>query len=191
MNDDAQRIAAAEDLIRRFSGALKAVQLYSPEHPIVGRGMDLLAEHLENMLTGSADVVVGVIDRQIVVDDIPLANGPGTSDTADRFRNVGIERVQVERGASRDELGAFLRRLAAFHPTPGVDDEAALDALGSAHIRVGRIRLQNRPARWAVPTRMPLSRWSKAWQARSDRTVAPWWRSRQWPGTTTTRSRTW
>jgi HD-GYP domain-containing protein (c-di-GMP phosphodiesterase class II) len=144
MSDQARRIAAAEELVRRLSASLKAVQLYSPEHPIVGRATDLLTDHFDLALAETADVVVGVIDRQIVVDGIPLPHGPGAAETAERLSAVGIERILVERGVTRDEVVTFLRRLAALRPTREADAQDAVQALGSAHIRVGRLRMQHR-----------------------------------------------
>jgi putative nucleotidyltransferase with HDIG domain len=144
MSEHARQIAAAEELVRCFSSGLKAVQLYSPGHPIVTRATNRLADHLDRLLEETADVVVGVIDRQVIVDGIPLPNGPGAAETAERFCAVGIERITVGRGVNRDEIVTFLHRLAAFHPSRETDDEDAVQALGSAHIRVGRIRMQRR-----------------------------------------------
>jgi putative nucleotidyltransferase with HDIG domain len=144
MTDQARRIAAAEALVRGFSGGLKAVQLYSPEHPIVARATDQLAEHVDRILTSADEVVIGVVDRQVVVDDVPLTGGPGTSETAERFRAIGLERLVIQRGVTRQELVDFLQRFATCRPARG-DDDDALQRLGSAHIRGGRLHVQNRP----------------------------------------------
>lgn len=143
MSDQARRIAEAEDLVRRFSGGLKAVQLYSADHPIVTRATAQLAEHVWKLLTDRDDVALGVIDRQVVVDDIAVSGSPGAAETAERFRLAGIERMIVERGVTVDEIVAFLRRIAAYHPGRDAQTAEALDALGSAHIHVGLIRLQH------------------------------------------------
>ena len=34
-----QKAKLAEELLRRFAAALRAVQLYAPNHPLVGRGI--------------------------------------------------------------------------------------------------------------------------------------------------------
>jgi len=140
--EDGRRITAAEELVRRFSGAMKAVQFYSPDHPIVSRNTELLFEHLERLLAQSADLTLGVIGRQVVVDDLPLPGAPGSVETADRFRAATIERIHIDRGVTRDELNGFLRRLAVFRPAPGADDDTSLEALSSTNIQVGRLRMQ-------------------------------------------------
>jgi putative nucleotidyltransferase with HDIG domain len=144
MTEQAQRIAAGEELVRRLSAGLKAVQLYSPDHPIVARATERFADHVERTLADEDGIVVGVIDHQVVVDDVPLANGPGTSETAERFRAIGLERLVIGRGVTRTELVEFLRRLAACRHARNDDDNEAIEGLGSAHIRVSRLHVQHR-----------------------------------------------
>jgi putative nucleotidyltransferase with HDIG domain len=144
MTEQARHIAAAEELVRRFSGALKAVQLYSPEHPLVARATDQLAEHVDGALAGVDDLVIGVVDRQVVVDDVPLTGGPGAAETSERFRAIGLERLVLQRGVTRQELVDFLRRFAACRPARGDDADEALQGLASTHIRVGRLHVQQR-----------------------------------------------
>jgi len=144
MTDQARRIAATQALVRCFSGGLKAVQLYSPEHPIVARATDQLADHVDRILTSADEVVIGVVDRQVVVDDVPLTGGPGTSETAERFRAIGLQRLVIQRGVTRQELVDFLQRLATCRPARGDEDDDAFQRLGSAHIRAGRLHVQNR-----------------------------------------------
>jgi putative nucleotidyltransferase with HDIG domain len=144
MSDDARRIRTAEDLLRSFTASTKAVQLYSVEHPIVARAVDQLTQTLERAHVAAPDVVLGVVDRQVVVDGIPLADVHGSQELAERLRAIGIERIAFDRGVADDELLAFVRGIAAAQ-TKGDDGTGdQLAALASPHIHVGRLTLQQR-----------------------------------------------
>jgi putative nucleotidyltransferase with HDIG domain len=144
MSDDARRIRTAEDLLRSFTASTKAVQLYSIEHPIVTRAVGQLTQTLERAHAEAPDVVLGVVDRQVVVDGIPLAEVHGSVELAERLRAIGIERVAFDRGVADDELLAFVRGIAAAQAKgdDGAGDQLA--ALASPHIHVGRLTLQQR-----------------------------------------------
>ena len=144
MSDDARRIRTAEDLLRSFTASTKAVQLYSVEHPIVARAVEQLTQALERAHVEAPDSVLGVVDQQVVVDGIPLADVHGSRELAERLRAIGIERIAFDRGVASDELLAFVRGIAAAQPAgaDGTGDELA--ALASTHIHVGRLTLQQR-----------------------------------------------
>ncbi|MCX6549697.1 MAG: HD domain-containing protein [Acidobacteria bacterium] len=143
MSEEARRILAAEDFLRRFAASVKAIQLYSGDHPIVRRAHEQFAEHLERMLVEAPQVVVGLVDRQVVVDAVPVTVGSGTAETVERFRSNGIERIAFARGVTRDELNTFSGKLAALRAARD-DSEESLQALASSHIQLGRLRIQQR-----------------------------------------------
>ncbi|MEK6629486.1 MAG: hypothetical protein AABY89_01995, partial [Acidobacteriota bacterium] len=91
MNEDARRVHAAEDFLRRFAGGLKALQLYSSDHPIVARSMDQFIDSLERLHVDTPSVIIGLVEGQVVVDGLPVSSGPGVGETIERFRSVGIE----------------------------------------------------------------------------------------------------
>jgi putative nucleotidyltransferase with HDIG domain len=144
MSDDARRIRMAEDLLRYFAACVKAVQLYSLDHPIVTRAAAQLTESLERAHVETPDVVIGMVDHQVVVDGVPLLGVHGSADTIDRFRAIGVERIAFDRGVTGDELLRFVVELTASRGRRDDESHERLAALSSAHIHVGRLRLQQR-----------------------------------------------
>jgi len=142
MSEGVRRVRMAEDLLRHFSACAKAAQLYAPNHPIVKRAVDLLAETLERAHVEAEDVVLGIVGRQAVVDGVPLLGSPGVPEIVERLQALGIERMAFARGVAADELLAFVRRLGALRVEPGEATDERLAALSSPHIEVGRLRLQ-------------------------------------------------
>jgi putative nucleotidyltransferase with HDIG domain len=144
MSDDARRIRMAEDLLRHFAASVKAVQLYSLDHPLVMRAVDQLADTLERAHVEAPDVVVGIVDEQVVVDGVPLPGAPGTTDIIDRLRSIDAERIAFDRGVSSEELLTFARCLAAARGSRDSDADDRAPALSSDHIHVGRLNVQRR-----------------------------------------------
>ena len=62
----------AEDLARRLAAALRGTELYSPTHPVVQRSVDALAAAVADTLQSSADVVIGFIGDEVIVDGTRL-----------------------------------------------------------------------------------------------------------------------
>jgi putative nucleotidyltransferase with HDIG domain len=144
MSDDARRIRVAEDVLRYFTACAKSVQLYAPAHPIVARTVEQLVQTLERAHAESSTVVVGIVDRQVVVDGIPLDGVPGAADAADRLRAIGIERIAIDRGVVGEELLEFVRGLASAQAKADDAGDDAFAALATPHIHVGRLHLQQR-----------------------------------------------
>ncbi|MCX6539070.1 MAG: HD domain-containing protein [Acidobacteria bacterium] len=142
MTDDARRVQVSEGVLKRFAAAVKAIQLYSADHPIVVRATEHLIEALERLQIEHASVVIGLVDRQIVVDGIPMLAATGAAETAERFRVAGIERLAIDPGVDRDELVAFVRALAHVSGRTGDGDRDVPGVDGTAHIHVGRLYLQ-------------------------------------------------
>ena len=144
MSDDARRIRVAEDVLRYFTACTKSVQLYAPAHPIVARTVEQLVQTLERAHAEASTVVIGIVDRQVVVDGIPLDGVHGAADAADRLRAVGIERIAIDRGVAGEELLEFVRGLASVQTKADDAGDDPFAALATPHIHVGRLHLQQR-----------------------------------------------
>jgi len=142
MSDDVRRIQVAESLLKRFAAAVKGVQLYSADHPIVERATEQLVETLERLHVEHASVVMGLVDRQMVVDGIPMLNAPGAAEVAERFRAAAIERLSIDPGVAKDELVSFVSALGRLSSRAAGGDGDAPGVDGTAHIHVGRLYLQ-------------------------------------------------
>ncbi len=138
---DERHLAALDDLLRRFSAAMKAVHLYSPEHPIVERATVQLADVLDRLLAEQPEVVLGIVDGHVVVDGQPVLGTAGVGEVLDRFVAVGIDRLVIRRGVSAPELGEFVRRLPAGAASKS-GTEVPVDA--TEHITPSRLRVQRR-----------------------------------------------
>jgi len=153
MSDDTRRTRTAEELLRHLAACLKAVQLYSPGHSLVTRTTEQLFDTLERAHVEAQDVVVGIIDREIVVDGLPVPNAHGSAEAVERLRVVGVERIAFDRGVTEPELMAFIRDLAACQARKDGDMDDRLAGLVYPHIHVGRLEVHRRSEAGLVDTR--------------------------------------
>jgi len=144
MSDVERRIRTAEELLRHFTACIKAVHLYSLDHPLVTRAAERLADTLERAHVEAENIVIGIVDQEVVVDGMPLMGGHGSAETVERLAAVGVERIAFDRGVTSDELMTFVRELAAAYAQRDDADDERLAALSSPHIHVGRLQLRPR-----------------------------------------------
>src|SRR5688500_6285453 len=64
MIDSATRAHLSDEMIRRFGGSLRGIQLYSPGHPIVARSLEGLSEALRALHQHDASVVIGILGNE-------------------------------------------------------------------------------------------------------------------------------
>jgi putative nucleotidyltransferase with HDIG domain len=146
--DPAQQIRAAEDFMRRLAAALRAAQLYSPTHPLVGRALGALVDSLTELLAGQPSVVVGIIGQDVIVGDTALPRAAESmGEIMRRLKHLGIERLSFDRGITPDELTTLALTIANPERAPGQSAPGAtasdpLAVLASlAHVRVGRLQV--------------------------------------------------
>jgi len=139
----APRLQLAEDLIRSFAATMRSVQFYSKGHPIIAKNAEGLSAAIQLLHNASSTVVIGMIGNEVIVDDAPVSKSETLIPTVRRLKQVGIERITIERGVTVEELSAFAAAVAAMD---GASDSAsATDALTAlAHIRVGRVAVEQR-----------------------------------------------
>jgi putative nucleotidyltransferase with HDIG domain len=138
----APRAQLADDLLRRFAAALRSGQLYSRGHPIIGRNLDALSASLQLLHSLGPSVVIGLIGDEVVVDDVPMGKADAIAPLIRRLQQLGIERIVIERGVTRDEITALVDAVTTLE-APGADGPpAGMPAL--AHIRVGRVVIEQR-----------------------------------------------
>lgn len=149
--DQVARMRAADDFLKKLGGALRAAQLYAPNHPLVQRAFDALNESIGQLLADEPSIAIGIIGNEIIVGDVPLPKAAETmGEMIRRFKQLGIERLVFERGVTPDQLQTFAVTIA--HPerkpgesAPGVEPADPLGVLNSlANIRVGRIQTEEK-----------------------------------------------
>ncbi|MGE3273610.1 MAG: HD-GYP domain-containing protein [Vicinamibacterales bacterium] len=146
MNDQARRARTGEELVRRLAAAIRGAQLYEHGHPLVERAVAALAEAVDTSVADEGAITIGFIGQEIVVGDLPVPRAPDTfGELTRRLQAVGIERLTLERGVTREALARLTAVVA--HPERRPDEAAAGVAPADAqaaladlpHIRVGRL----------------------------------------------------
>jgi putative nucleotidyltransferase with HDIG domain len=127
-----------DELIRRLAAALRGTELYSPNHPLVQRGIDAFMNAAAVGLQSSPSIVIGFIGDEVVVDGHRLPKGTASLiGFARDLRDRGIEKVTFNRGLQRPEIVSLL---AAFgdrkSPVPLPD---RLVQKGVRNVTLGRI----------------------------------------------------
>jgi putative nucleotidyltransferase with HDIG domain len=135
----ADRAALAEEVVRRLAAALRGAQLYAAGHPLVARSIGALVETLSLTLANMPSVTIGIVGDDLVVADYPIPRAAETmGELMRRLKQVGIERIVIQRGVDADEID----RLVASVASGATGKDGALGKL--AHVRVGRIEVEER-----------------------------------------------
>jgi putative nucleotidyltransferase with HDIG domain len=135
-----QRVRLVDELVRRFAAALRSVTLYAPGHPLVQRGINSLIEIVATMHATAPTVTIGIVGDDLVIQDTPIPRAAENLDKLIRqFRQVGIERVIIEKGVEPSELTTLVQTLGAVNATS--ESTAVLNKLKK--IRVGRLQLDD------------------------------------------------
>ncbi len=143
MNHDTQHVHLADEVVKRFAGTMKGLVLYGKDHPIVERALESLVELLDRVHVQRDALVIGILDGQVIVNDVPVPRTLGASEAIERLRTADVERIAVERGVTRDEIVGFLNSLATAQARRTAGQEhVAIDT--GPHIRVGRLQVQKR-----------------------------------------------
>jgi len=148
MAEPVNRLRVADEFMRRMSAALRAAQLYAPNHPLVRRALDSLHELLVQQLNDQPSLAFGIVGNELIVGDTPLPRAAETmGELIRRLKSLGIERITVDRGVTPEEVMTLALTIAHPERRPGqaaagVEPAEPLAVLGSlAHIRVGRIEV--------------------------------------------------
>jgi putative nucleotidyltransferase with HDIG domain len=146
MIDAATRGQLSDELIRRFGASLRGIQLYSATHPIVAKNLEGLIEAVRALHQHDAAVVIGMLDGELIVGDLPMTKASASlGELIRRFGAMGIERITIERPVTLDELKAFAGTFAQLEKTlSGNALKDAASQLDSANVRVGRVSMDER-----------------------------------------------
>ena len=129
------RAAVADELLRRFAAALRASQLYSKGHPLITKNLAALVSAVESLHGQEPSTVIGIVGEKVIVDDAP-SKADGLSGLVRRLKQIGIERITIDRGVTADELQTLVDAVCTLEPRSD-GEPPPFPAL--AHVRVGRI----------------------------------------------------
>ncbi len=138
----APRFQLADELLRRFAAALRSSQLYSKGHPIIGKNLEQFSSAIQVLHTVAPTTVIGFVGDEIIVDDMPIAKADTLGGIVRRLQQNGIDRINIDRGITADELAAFVDAVARLEPRA---EEGAPDPFAEMpHVRVGRVSVDQR-----------------------------------------------
>src|SRR5262249_48008394 len=132
----------AEELIRRLAAALRGIELYSPSHPLVQRGLDALTAAATEGLQTAPSIVIGFLGDEVVVDGNRLPKGTAALvGFARDLREREIEKVTLSRGLTRDEVKNLVAAFSDRASPAALPDR--LIARGVRHVTLGRIVVED------------------------------------------------
>src|SRR5688572_3090100 len=130
-------MANPEELVRRLAAAVRAGELYAPEHPLTRRAIGAVATAATSFLGAASVTVIGFVGDDVVVNDARITNTAGSfSGFARGLRDREIEKITVHRGVTADEWHGFVIELAQHRGTALAD---RLARRGVRRIVVGRL----------------------------------------------------
>jgi putative nucleotidyltransferase with HDIG domain len=140
------RAQPRDDLIRRLAAATRAMSLYARGHPLIDRNVSALFEACGAWLQETPSLVIGFLDTEIVVDNVPVRQTGGTlTGLARTLARRQIEKLTFFRGLTRDELRAALQVIADRSGEGQAQGEMAsrLSAAGVHHLTVGVVTVED------------------------------------------------
>jgi putative nucleotidyltransferase with HDIG domain len=138
----APRFQIADELLRRFAAALRSSQLYSKGHPIIGRNLEQLAAAVQLLHSLAPTTVIGFVGDEIIVDDMPIAKAETLGGIIRRLQQNGVDRVNLDRGVTAEELAAFIDTIGSLEPR--AEGDTTDPFANMPHIRVGRVSVEQR-----------------------------------------------
>jgi len=136
------RLQLADELLRRFTAALRSAQLYSKGHPIIARNLESLATAMQLLHSLQPAIVIGLVADEVIVDDMPMAKADTMGPLVRRLQVAGVERITIDRGVTLDELVTFVEAFTTVEQEHVVDGASSFPAM--THIRVGRVTIGQR-----------------------------------------------
>jgi len=109
----AQHGVDVRPVLVRFTVALNRRRAYAPTHPMVMQAEQALYESLQGALRGRAAITLGVAHRELLVDQVPVAQGGATArELAGRLHRRGVGAITLSAGLSLDAVQRALTWLA-------------------------------------------------------------------------------
>jgi putative nucleotidyltransferase with HDIG domain len=137
----APRFQLADELLRRFAASLRSAQLYSKGHPIIGRNIEAFSAAAQLLHTLQPSIVIGIVGEKLIVDDTPMGIAETLGPLIRRLKQLGVERITINRGVTVDELYTFLETVSSAGAPEG-GEQIPFPTL--ANIRVGRVNVEQR-----------------------------------------------
>jgi putative nucleotidyltransferase with HDIG domain len=136
-----QKANAYDDLVRRLAAAIRGATLYSPNHPLVQRGVDALTGLCATLSQKSDAIVIGFIGDEVVVNAERLPKSAAALVGFSRdMREREIEKITIQRGVTKEELRTFIFELPDRRATTPL--ATRLQQKGVSRITIGRLTIE-------------------------------------------------
>jgi hypothetical protein len=130
-----------DDLVRRLAAAIRSGTLYSPNHPLVQRGIDALVTRCATLCQKADAVVIGFIGDEVVVNAERLPKSAAALvGFARDMREREIEKITIQRGVTREELRTLVFELPDRRST--VPLATRLQQKNVRYITIGRLSIE-------------------------------------------------
>ena len=130
-----------DEFVRRLAAVTRGASLYTPDHPIVARGVDALTALAARAMQQEDTLVVGVIGDEVVVNGERLLRSAAMLiGFARDLHEREIEKISLTRGVTRDELRSFVCEVADRRA--GVPLATRLEQRGVRRITIGRLNVE-------------------------------------------------
>src|SRR4051812_42180236 len=134
-------ITACDDLVRRLAAAIRGATLYSPNHPLVQRGIDAVAARCAAIGQKADPIVIGFIGDDVVVNAERLPKSAAALvGFARDMREREIEKITIHRGVTKEELRSFIFELPDRAATAPLAQR--LQRKGVTRIVIGRLTIE-------------------------------------------------
>ena len=140
----APRFQLADELLRRFAASLRSAQLYSKGHPIISRNLETLSGAFQLLHSLQPAIVIGLVGDEVIVDDMPMAKADTLGPFVRRLQQSGIERITIDRGVTTEEITTFIDAVTSIDARQLLEGDGAGAFPVMAHIRVGRVTIEQR-----------------------------------------------
>ena len=139
-----------EDLIRELVSATQEMSLYGPRHNLTRAALDALYVKLGSALSGQDEITIGIIGNEVAFEKEPFYKVSRYIETFIAYlKEKKIEKVSFLKGATRDELEAFVSVITtsakALGASGGLEKTAA--SKGLENIIFGKIGMPGEEAK--------------------------------------------
>jgi putative nucleotidyltransferase with HDIG domain len=136
-----QHVNAYDDLVRRLAAAIRGATLYSPNHPLVQRGVDALSGLCASLTQKTDAIAIGFIGDEVVVNNERLPKSAAALVGFSRdMREREIEKITIQRGVTKEELRNFIFELPDRRATTPL--ATRLQQRGVHRITIGRLTIE-------------------------------------------------
>ena len=141
--------AGPVDFLNSFAQALSALSLYPEGHTSRERALDALYQKLADLLAADGRPQFSFLGDEVIYGKLPLRE-LRQWDWSNRLSNIGVQRVQFDQTATREDLESFLDEVLARLTLKAIDTTEARQMRPSG-IRYGAVGVRDQEGMGSEP----------------------------------------